>query len=93
MVVVKSTVVPGTTDELVLPILERGLGQAGGRDFGVGMNPEFLTEGQAVADFIDPDRIVLGGVDERTIDVLGLALRRASSATTVDPHQQPRPPR
>ena len=68
VVVVKSTVVPGTTDDVVLPVLEAGLGQAAGADFGVGMNPEFLTEGEAVDDFMKPDRIVLGGIDERTID-------------------------
>jgi UDPglucose 6-dehydrogenase/GDP-mannose 6-dehydrogenase len=67
VVVVKSTVVPGTTDEVVLPTLEAASGRRAGEDFGVGMNPEFLTEGQAVADFLHPDRIVLGGMDEKTM--------------------------
>ena len=62
-VVVKSTVVPGTTDGVVLPILEEASGKKAGTGFGVGMNPEFLTEGQAVADFMKPDRIVLGAND------------------------------
>jgi UDPglucose 6-dehydrogenase/GDP-mannose 6-dehydrogenase len=69
-VVVKSTVVPGTTDTVVLPILEAVSGKRAGTDFGVGMNPEFLTEGEAVGDFMDPDRIVLGGIDTRTQDAL-----------------------
>jgi UDPglucose 6-dehydrogenase/GDP-mannose 6-dehydrogenase len=68
-VVVKSTVVPGTTDSVVLPILEETSGKKAGRDFGVGMNPEFLTEGEAVGDFMDPDRIVVGGIDARTQDM------------------------
>ena len=67
VVVVKSTVVPGTTDEVVLPELERASGRRAGADLGVGMNPEFLTEGVAVDDFMRPDRIVLGGIDERTV--------------------------
>lgn len=71
VVVVKSTVVPGTTDDVVLPILEMSSGKKAGKDFGVGMNPEFLTEGQAIADFMNPDRIVLGGIDQRSIDILG----------------------
>lgn len=70
VVVVKSTVVPGTTDDVVLPILEQASGRKAGADFGVGMNPEFLTEGVAVADFVEPDRIVLGGMDERSIAAL-----------------------
>jgi len=68
VVVVKSTIVPGTTDEVVLPELERASGKRAGADFGVGMNPEFLTEGVAVDDFMRPDRIVLGGIDQRSID-------------------------
>jgi len=70
LVVVKSTVVPGTTDQVVLPILEAASGKKAGTDFGVGMNPEFLTEGEAIDDFMYPDRIVLGGIDERSIDQL-----------------------
>jgi UDPglucose 6-dehydrogenase/GDP-mannose 6-dehydrogenase len=70
VVVVKSTVVPGTTDEVVTPILEKTSGRKAGRDLGVGMNPEFLSEGEALDDFMKPDRIVLGGNDERTLDAL-----------------------
>ena len=69
-VVVKSTVVPGTTDSFVLPILEEASGKLAGEDFGLGMNPEFLREGQAIADFLNPDRIVLGGIDRRSHDVM-----------------------
>ena len=68
VVVVKSTVVPGTTEKVVLPILEEASGKRAGRDFGVGMNPEFLTEGEAISDFMDPDRVVLGGIDARSQD-------------------------
>lgn len=62
-VVVKSTVVPGTTDSLVLSALEKASGLRAGR-FGLAMNPEFLREGSAVADFMKPDRIVIGQWDE-----------------------------
>jgi UDPglucose 6-dehydrogenase/GDP-mannose 6-dehydrogenase len=70
LVVVKSTVVPGTTDEVVLPALEAASGKTAGIDFGVGMNPEFLREGVAVKDFLSPDRIVLGAIDDRSLSLL-----------------------
>jgi UDPglucose 6-dehydrogenase len=70
VVVIKSTVIPGTTDQVVRPVLEEASGKKAGADFGLGMNPEFLTEGEAVEDFMHPDRLVLGGIDERTIDVM-----------------------
>ncbi len=71
VVVVKSTVVPGTTEDVVLPILEEVSGKKAGADFGVGMNPEFLREGVAVPDFLNPDRIVIGGNDDAALDVMG----------------------
>jgi UDPglucose 6-dehydrogenase len=70
VVAVKSTVVPGTTDGVVLPLLEETSGKRAGAEFGVAVNPEFLTEGQAVADFMASDRLVLGGIDKRTHAVL-----------------------
>lgn len=70
VVVIKSTVVPGTTDEVVRPLLEQHSGKKAGEAFGVGMNPEFLSEGVAVRDFQKPDRLVFGGIDQRTRDML-----------------------
>lgn len=70
VVAVKSTVVPGTTDTVVLPILEETSRKRGGIGFGLGVNPEFLSEGEAVHDFMQPDRIVLGGIDDRSIAAL-----------------------
>jgi len=67
VVVTKSTVVPTTTENVIIPVLERESKKKAGKDFGVGMNPEFLKEGSAVEDSFHPDRIVIGGLDERTI--------------------------
>lgn len=68
-VVVKSTVVPGTTDTVVREALERGSGKELG-EFGLGMNAEFLREGNAIEDFMVPDRIVFGHEDPRTLALL-----------------------
>ena len=55
------------------------IGKDRGQGFGLGMNPEFLTEGTAVADFSQPDRLVLGGIDARTHDVLARAVCQLST--------------
>lgn len=84
VVVVKSTVVPGTTDDVVLPLLEEFSGKKAGEDFGVGMNPEFLREGAAINDFMNPDRIVLGGIDERSRAVLAKVYEPFSAVDTLE---------
>ena len=65
VVVVKSTVVPGTTDTYVRKLIEKSAGMRAG-SFGLCMNPEFLREGSAVDDFMNPDRIVIGQLDEKS---------------------------
>jgi UDPglucose 6-dehydrogenase len=79
-VIVKSTVIPGTTTGVVRRALEAASGKQAGRDFGLGMNPEFLTEGTAVADFMNPDRLVFGGIDARTHAVLAELYRSFDAA-------------
>lgn len=64
VVVVKSTVVPGTTQSIVKPILEKYSGKKCGSEIGLCMNPEFLREGSALEDTLNPDRIVIGEHDE-----------------------------
>jgi len=68
-VIIKSTAVPGTTDGAVLNRIRQESGLSLG-DFGLGMNPEFLREGEAVDDFMNPDRIVLGHEDKATLEAL-----------------------
>ena len=65
VVVTKSTVVPTTTEEIIAPIVAEESGMTVGDDLHVGMNPEFLREGTAVADFLDPDKVVLGAETDR----------------------------
>lgn len=64
-VVVKSTVLPGTTDEYVRKVIEEESSKTFGQ-FGLGMNPEFLREGSALFDFMNPDRIIIGYEDQET---------------------------
>ena len=70
MVVLKSTVVPGTSEKIIIPNLELASGKKIGNEMGVAVNPEFLKEGSAVKDFMNPDRIVIGGNDEKAISCL-----------------------
>jgi len=68
-VIVKSTVIPGTTDTVVRNEIEKSSKKSLGT-FGLGMNPEFLREGNAISDFMLPDRIVMGFEDEKTLSIL-----------------------
>ena len=70
LVVMKSTVLPGTTRDMVLPILEERSGRKAGEGFGLCMNPEFLREGAAVHDMFNPDRVVIGALDDRSYETL-----------------------
>lgn len=70
VVIVKSTVLPGTTEGIVKQILEECSGRKAFEDFGLAMCPEFLREGNALDDFLNPDRIVIGVNDDKTRKVL-----------------------
>ena len=67
LVIVKSTVLPGTARNVVIPILESESGKVAGKDFSVCSNPEFLREGNAIHDTEHPDRIIIGSDDASAI--------------------------
>lgn len=69
-IVVKSTVLPGTTEKIVIPILERESEKKSFIDFGIASNPEFLKEGSAVDDFFNADRVVIGVNNQKTKKIL-----------------------
>jgi UDPglucose 6-dehydrogenase len=76
VVVVKSTVVPGTTTGLVLPILEKESGKKAGVGFGLAANPEFLHEGSAIEETFHPDALLVGGHNKKSTDALMRMYRR-----------------
>ncbi len=69
-VVVRSTLLPGTTESLVIPLLESASGRRAGADFAVCYNPEFMREGSAVADFLEPPCMVLGAQSQEHLTLL-----------------------
>ncbi|MGA9059302.1 MAG: nucleotide sugar dehydrogenase [Terriglobia bacterium] len=70
VVVIRSTILPGTMRKIVIPILEESSGKKAGADFGVCHNPEFLREGSAVKDFNSPPKTVVGELDQASGDML-----------------------
>jgi UDPglucose 6-dehydrogenase len=83
LVVVKSTVLPGTTETVVAPAVADASGLDLGVGFDVATNPEFLREGRAVRDFLDPDKVVLGA--ERSTAMERLDAVYAPLIERVDP--------
>src|SRR6266545_1199937 len=69
-VVFRSTMLPGTCTELLIPILEKASGKTAGVGFGVAVNPEFLREGSSVRDFFDPPKTVIGEFDTASADAV-----------------------
>lgn len=87
MVVMRSTILPGTVETVVIPALEEASGKQVGVDFGLAYYPEFLREGTAIADYYSPGAIVFGQYDgdERTIQ----ALHDLCASVSVKPHVIP----
>jgi UDPglucose 6-dehydrogenase len=76
LIVIKSTVTPGTATTVVKPLLERDSGKSCGGGFGLCSNPEFLREGAAIEDTLRPDRVVIGSFDETSGRTLKSFYRR-----------------
>ena len=85
-VVIKSTVLPGTTEGVVRQILEEVSGKKAHVDFGLASNPEFLREGSALSDFFSPDRIIIGVSDnyaQQAFDELYSSFECPKLCTTI----------
>jgi GDP-mannose 6-dehydrogenase len=65
VIVYRSTMLPGTCEDLLIPLLEKHSGKRAGIDFGVCVNPEYLREGTSVRDFFNPPKTVVGASDSR----------------------------
>jgi GDP-mannose 6-dehydrogenase len=70
VVCVRSTVLPGTVENVLIPVLEKHSGLRAGRDFGVCMNPEFLREGTSIRDYSQPPFTIVGELDQASGDVV-----------------------
>jgi GDP-mannose 6-dehydrogenase len=70
VVVIRSTIMPGTTENILIPLLERESGKKVFIDFGIGVNPEFMREGHAIYDFYNPERIIIGANDKDSSDLV-----------------------
>ena len=71
-IAIRSTVLPGIAEEVIIPALEESSGKQVGKDFGFCLNPEFLREGSSVYDFLNPPKTVIGEYDSRSGETLAL---------------------
>lgn len=70
LIVIKSTIIPMTTENIIIPLIEKYSYKKAGKDFGVCFNPEFLRDENPYEDFMNPDRIVIGEYDKKSGDIL-----------------------
>ncbi len=80
-VVLRSTVLPGTTETLMIPAIESTSGKKHGKDFAVCYNPEFMREGSAVVDFLQPPYTILGAQDQQQLAPLRELYKDVPAAT------------
>lgn len=84
-IVMRSTVLPGTTDEQVKPAIEAASGLRAGEDFGLAMNPEFLREGSSIRDFHEASRTIIGADDARSAECVKEAYEGLTAPVEVVP--------
>ena len=75
VVAVKSTVAPGTTEQVIIPMLEKTSGKKSGKDIDIAANPEFLEEGKSVHCFLNPYRVIIGEYDKKSGDAVEIVYR------------------
>ena len=85
VIVMRSTMLPGSVQGQLTPVVEEASGLEVGRDFGVAYNPEFLREGTAIRDFFDAELTVIGADDERSAGILRRLYDGIGGETVVIP--------
>ncbi|NNE34527.1 MAG: UDP-glucose/GDP-mannose dehydrogenase family protein [Rhodothermales bacterium] len=83
VVVMRSTMLPGSMLDVVLPTLEDSSGMNAGTDFGIAINPEFLREGSAVFDYRNPPKTVIGCTDDRSGEIVAELYRHLPAELVV----------
>jgi GDP-mannose 6-dehydrogenase len=85
VVALRSTMLPGSTEEIIIPALEKASGKSVGKDFGVAYNPEFLREGTAVRDFSEPPFKIIGKYDRRGAETIAELYKRVNAPLHIVP--------
>ncbi len=85
VVVIRSTMLPGSTEDVVTPTLEQASGKSVGNGLSVCVNPEFLREGSSIRDFYEPSFTLLGSEDDRAVETLRLVYAMLDAPLIVTP--------